>query len=705
MEARHRKHRLQTGIMKLIIKGASVGLTILFAHSTTAQTNLNFNGITATSERAIRLSWNSSSNEVYTIQYANELVDTNTGTITWRPLYIHYPSHGTNTIIGDYGNYNLETNIVHPKYSPMRFYRIVNEGTNDGPAPFVVISSLTNGSVLSGEIIVSVVATSTFPALNMRLYVDGQEMDMPDDGTNFVINTCEWANGTHTLFATAKAQSSFSGPSGAYSITIGRAVSPYITVTFDNLISRIAFSQPFFEPSLGQTQQVTASFATNVDWTLQIVNDESNVVRTVTGSGTSLKYDWDGTGDGGAHIPDGVYYFTIAAQINGMALAAGGDDEESLTTSLLAEDFVELWAMPADGSGDPVPFNMYPPDFDTNGLVFFEATQSEVYPQSASVSSGPIDSLDSGGFEMQGAGASGASSQSSTAPKRPPTAPIKNSVNNYAVGFYNFQTAVTRNNPKNGMPFPATQTIRLDGSTASQSTSTYIPEANMNSVGMIQAMKKQGWKLAFQKFDDSLPINSIRRSDQGYGGGEVFTQATIGLFMDHGSYGTTLDYNPGASGSYQTYFPSGRTSDGTGESSWLRMCQFGFGGNLKWMAILACNSICDPNWNSMVNAGAIPLKSTHLLCGAASIAWMGENIAGYWAQNMIKSKQKITDAWFNAASKQYHEAAPGAITNTVIFRVTGYPECMDDKVSSYTDPSNPSPSPGNLTKQDQQVYP
>lgn len=84
---------------------------VMFGTSMSAQTNLNFNsGSRATSEGAVLLSWNSTSNEVYTVQYADTIIaDTNTGTVNWQDLYIHYPSHGTNTFIGDYGNYNLET--------------------------------------------------------------------------------------------------------------------------------------------------------------------------------------------------------------------------------------------------------------------------------------------------------------------------------------------------------------------------------------------------------------------------------------------------------------------------------------------------------------------------------------------------------------------------------------------------------------------
>ena len=279
-------------------------------------------------------------------------------------------------------------------------------------------------------------------------------------------------------------------------------------------------------------------------------------------------------------------------------------------------------------------------------------------------------------------------------------------MNNYAIGYYNYNGPQTNNIPKNGISFPATGVVHLDGcSTCNLSASDPIPNLEGTAVNMIQEMKKRGWKLAFQKADSELSANSIRRSDQGYGGGEIFTQATIGLFMTHGSYGIDPDYKPGSSGSKQTYWASSNPGD-SGDNVWLRMCQFGFGGNLKWMAILACNSLCDPNYSSMVNAGAIPLKTTHLLCGTATIAAMEENLCKYWAANMIGSKQEIKDAWFNAGSKAYHEADQNALANdTIIFRVTGYSECIDDTVANNTEPTNPSSAPGDLIKRDQQVYP
>jgi len=306
----------------------------------------------------------------------------------------------------------------------------------------------------------------------------------------------------------------------------------------------------------------------------------------------------------------------------------------------------------------------------------------------ASFRSGGVTADDSGG---------GPSGQATMAPTRPPTSPVKNAGGTYAIGYYSWPNAQSVAIPKNynlGV-------CHLDGATSSSSITYHnIPEAQNMSVNMVQAMKRYGWQLAALKGDSQLPVNSIRRSDQGYGGGEFFTQATIGLFLDHGDYGTDPDYNPGSSGSKQTYFRS--NVDG-GDNGWLRMCQFGFGGSLKWMALVACDSFPDPNYSSMKNAGAIPLKTTHLACGASTIMSVGEDIGAYWAKNLLKKKQMITTAWFNAGRSQYQYAI--GVQNPTVFRVVGYPECMNDTVQNNTAPSTPSASPGNLTKQDSQVYP
>lgn len=253
--------------MKNLIKASLVGVVILFAHAISAQTNLNFKSVVATEEGAIRLSWNSKTNEVYQIEYADELVDINNGGTTWLPLYTDYPSHGTNTFVADAGNYDLSPEILHPKLLPMRFYRVFLVQTNDSPSnPTISIATPTNGASLSGDVTVIVSATSSEILSEVELYIDGQKQWTTINGTNFTINTCEWPNGTHTFFAVAKSQSGFEGVPNGAPVTYGRSVSAYRTVTFNNLITRLDFSEPFFEPALGQTQKVTATFAANVNW-------------------------------------------------------------------------------------------------------------------------------------------------------------------------------------------------------------------------------------------------------------------------------------------------------------------------------------------------------------------------------------------------------------------------------------------------------
>jgi hypothetical protein len=565
--------------------------------------------------------------------------------------------------------------------------------------------------------------------LSTKLFVDGQEMWASDDGTNYVINTCEWPNGPHVLFATAMARSSFGNSDSP--VDVGRAVSAYVSVTFTNLIAKVAFSQAFFQPSLGQTQHVTASFAANVNWTLQILDESTNSVRAVSGSGISLAFDWDGTGDGGASIPDGLYNYFISAQTNGQSFAgdtgsgSGGDgggtppapdSSTSIGTASLADSWYPTSAKLARAAGWSV-FYVQPPPMPpvvvrTNGVQLSIPWEDIYGPQPlietpvplraltrASQTYGTPDSPSPDGPLSY----SGPSSESTTAPTRAAAVGVKNAKGNYGVGYYTYPNTNTFSVPNNGV-YPYPQPMHLEGSLSSR-TCYPAPDSDNLAVEFMQAMRKKGWTLAFpQARDGDLSANSVRRSDQGYNGSEIFTQGTIGYFMAHGNYGSDPDYSKGANGGLQTYFPSCNPNDAS--NPWIRMCQFGFGGNLKWMAILACNSLCDPNYADMKKNGGIPLKTTHLLCGTATLSYMAENMGAYWANNMLsKNPQTIANAWFNAARQQYHEPLTSPISGTVIFRVTGYPECMNDTVESNTAPTNPKSNPTNLAKQDSQVYP
>jgi len=687
---------------KLKQVGLFFGIIIASLGQGFCQTNLQFTTVTQTAEQAIQLSWASTNGEVYGVQYANALAGNPDGSTAWQTLYDNYPSQGTNTFVGDFGNFDVQPAIPHPKNSPMRFYQIVDEGADTAAAPFVTIASPASGGVLSGQITVLVVSTSSLPVLSTTLYVDGQQMNESDDGSNYVINTCEWLNGPHTLFAVATARSGMSGPSGSYPIYTGHAVSSYIPVTFSNLISEVAFSQPFFEPSLGETQEVTASFAASCDWTLQIQDQNSNVVRNASGSGTSVTFDWDGTGDGETNIADGVYYYVVSALTNsGSFFGSSMVSRAGLSSASVVDDALQWWATPSDGSGAAIPLALFP-FIDTNNFVIFQASRSDVQPQriqSQRISSFGAMSADSSDSSSYG----GPSAQATTAPTRPVTAPVKNAAGTYGVAFFSWSSSQTVAIPKNGITYPLPGVCHLDGYTSSGIITGPIPEAPAFELNFVRTMSKNGWKIMYERDDSILHANDMRRSDKGYGGGELFTTANIGLFLDHGDYGTDPDYSPGSSGSKQTYF---RCSSDSGDNGWLRMCQIGFGGNLKWMGILACNSL--NTYSSMVNAGAIPLKTTHMVCGASTIVAVGEDLGALWAKKMFggvfSSPETVVNAWFDAGRTQYSYGA-NLSGSTYIFRVAGYPECMNDTLKNNTAPYSPSSAPGNLTQISQQVYP
>ncbi len=218
------------GKMKTIkTVGLAFGVLIASIGQSFCQTNLQFTAATSTDEQAIRLTWASQPNHVYQIQCANALATNANGSTAWQLLYDDYPSQGTNTFWLDTGNYNLAPSVVHPKNSPMRFYRILDEGADSlSDEPNVSIISPTSGSAVSDELTITVIAATDQPVISgTKFYVDGQEMQMAGSTTNwnngstnyemdtYNINTCEWGNETHTLFATVESESGFGDTVGA----------------------------------------------------------------------------------------------------------------------------------------------------------------------------------------------------------------------------------------------------------------------------------------------------------------------------------------------------------------------------------------------------------------------------------------------------------------------------------------------------------
>jgi len=672
--------------------------TMFLAQSGFCQNTLQITSVKANDDGAILLYWDSNPNEVYEVDYADAVADISQGGITWQPLVTDYASHGATTFVADNGNFNTVPGVPHPKSSPMRYYRVVKTGTETGAIPSVNVLYPADGQTLSGQVTVTVSASTSMNFVNTSLYVDGQEMEMSDDNGSYVINTCEWANGPHIIFALATAQSALPGPTGSNPITIGYGASPYVTVNFNNLISKISFSEPFFQPSLGQTQHVTAKLAANSDWTIHILDKSSNAVRTVTGSGSSLAFDWDGVGSGGTNIPDGVYMFSFSAQTNGLPIVTQSSSSNVVNPPIMSMALVSL-NNEDDGLDIPVPpslplesgFSFTPPvaSRSRGTKIASSIVGSDSLVSLPVVAENTYSTFASSGF---------GSGQTTLAPTKPPTNPVKGISGTIGVAFYDWKTTKVYKVPKDGKPYPATGKIQINGSVGDVEFNR-ITDAALLVARFATKMEKAGYRLQFNKSGGNLQLNDIRSTS--LGGSSLFGTVNLGLFVDHGNYGTSMEYHADSANTMQTYFASDNPADAA--SPWIRLSEFGFdGGNLRWMAILACDSLRTSA--SIIGQNKYPLKSeNHLLCGLSTYGSVHCELGELWAQGMVgkyawSSPKKIKDAWFDAGTTLCSWTTN--LTETMVYRVTGWQNCMDDTLSSY-----PTNTTGSVITQDKQVSP
>ena len=490
--------------------------------------------------------------------------------------------------------------------------------------------------------------------------------------------------------------------------TYGRSVSPFLNVTFNNLISEFSFSQPYFEPTLGETQEVTADFAANCNWTLQIQDVNSNTVLTATGSGDSMTYNWDGTGNGETNLPDGIYTYSLSAVPNGEAdvLASGGsgsggggsppslDAVSSSLTALPGRDVSELWAVPTDrvDNAMPVPLAIYPPGSDPSDLTIFEAAPSEIeslkphfphHSQSHQTQAQLLAANVSGGSVIAdglGSGSGGSSGQSTSGPQRKPRNGVKGAAGTFGICYKTYGTnGFSSPHPATGWPYPLPTLIALDGqSRTAQTIDRPIQEFAVIASDFAAKMKKAAWMPQFIKANDQWSATDIKKPSQG--GNSIFNTCNFGLLMTHGSY------NSGSAGAdfiKHSYVWLG------GANNYVSLSDMDFGSDdpsgLRWMTIFACSTLEIDCVTSMINNFAFPANDNlHLLMGSATVSYASTLMGSLYASNLVANVD-IPDAWYNCAHQAYHLNHNG-ITNSVVFRVVGNGNCFGDTLATYNDP-------------------
>jgi hypothetical protein len=675
-------------------------------------------------EGAIVISWASESNAVYKIEYAS-YVSNSVSTTPWQTLCENYPSHGTNTFWMDSGNYALDPIVKRPKDNPFRFYRVSKTATYLEIPSFIQIISPANNDVLSHQCTVSVVATSTWPVISHRLYLDGLEMPSNEDGTNYIINTCEWANGPHVLFAVADIYSGASGYPDAEPVTNSYCVSSYVPVIFNNYISQLYFSEPAFKRSGGPTQTVTAVFSAYASWTIDVVDDQSNVVQTATGEGWKMSYGWDGNDSNGNAVPPGDYFFEVSAEPADEfpvspppSTDPGPMPLPGAQNALVSYPTTMQEALSAGSTSYFIPHPPMPPlQLGDGSWCSWEEAHGVIPPIEVEIPLNAQQSfLQSLTQRRTVAVLSPVRLMSTTSsptkdkgPSRPPVTGSMGSRGVFGVAYFTYPDRPTYLNPWNGRFPPYGSLISFGGISGYSTTLPPTSEMSLTADGFAGTLKNAGWTQGFNKKNGEITFWDLARSDL-YGGSNLFNQVDLGLFMAHGNYGTTLDYHRSASNSLQTYFPIGSQSN-----MWIRLSDFRFGNRLKWMAILACYSLEANAVQSMTDKNVLPIGDVtqgftnhlHLLLGCRTYAATTPDFGKTWVQKMngavFKPAKTVREAWYLTGKEMYEDIKRvGIFTNDLYFNVVGWNTTIEDKLNQYT---NPTPQSDYIYSRDRLVYP
>ncbi len=208
-----------------------------------------------------------------------------------------------------------------------------------------------NGSSLSGSqpVQVSMASSNHGDEQNLvhfqvdgQYYEDGGEFQSPVSGgttvtTSFVLDTQQYANGSHTI-----------------TITDGINTST-INVVFNNNLSVVNVVN-MFDPSGGNSEPTTATIsavlASTSSWTVSIYTTDNSktLVKSWSGNSNTISLNWDGTNSTGSQMPGDAYEVDIAVGTSPSAQAAtASPNDQGLNNvyqsaiNLIAGSDVFLW--------------------------------------------------------------------------------------------------------------------------------------------------------------------------------------------------------------------------------------------------------------------------------------------------------------------------------------------------------------------------
>ncbi|HOX59014.1 MAG TPA: DUF6345 domain-containing protein [Candidatus Paceibacterota bacterium] len=627
------------------------------------------------------LEWTSRTNEIYRVDYAPDLA-TN---FTTAAEYI--ANQGTNTLWADIGT----ESVSYPRTSSAdenvsyRFYRIAVQGyaSNSFPATITISNAF---STLSGLTNILASVTSPSNVVSGSLLVDGNEVSLsPGKDYAFPLETRFFPNGTHRLTVSVQNDGD-TGTTGGDDAVPDPALdgeasfaAQNATVSFNNPLSDVRLKYAGYRPDLGETQQVHAVWTSPRSWQVDITyaDDTNTIYRSFTGNGTTVSVIWDGLDSSGQELsPQRIAYVIYdLGEFQQMSASAGSDFSTIF-------DAMELWAVPADGAGAIVPLAIYPPGADTNGLVIFEASASEIYPKRTPPTTQTANSVEVGGIfgPMDAGGTSEPFIVYSTYK-------TFGSFGMLYQGHHPLFGSYPR--PPRGAPFGQ----------VTFATGTGFPWGKLKAPKKIatylsQAVRVMGYSVPFIYGDDNFAAPALQKSS--LGGSNIFNTVNLGLFVGHSAAGKE---NIVALGHPQTYIPVYRkTSD---SFTWIGMNDMDLGSsNLKWAAFYSCNLFRDSSYRSfgcytqMKNNEHLAMNTDlHVMQAYATEVSVLPDMGKYWVVALIggtgvSSDSTVLGAWkYVCRNTQPKESSANANVSRSIY----WPECANDHIYGYGSQTDPDP--------------